>query len=528
MNIARMNAIAFYLLTISALACSFVTNSANAQQADGNLVRSLDFIPRDALVVASVRPTKLYANQEYGDALRQLDAIRLPVINIPMNAVEEVTMALLPSREIAVPIFKATIDVKSFLELVRDNRFDRNQQFGHQVFQSTQGAFSVIGQNTLLFSTDSVSLARCFLTTSASKSKWADVWSESNAHAVVLANSSMLRGSPAIYELLQNALRGTSTSIGYRMLPLIDSSNYFTLELLADRQLSLRFRASSDSELDATAIRSSLRTAISLGRNGISIARDGMLRSGADSMLPLIDIVDEALEEVRIESRDSQTAAVVSIDGAAKEKLGLEMTRALGVATKARARMASINRLKQVALAFHNYESAYRKFPAAIQEGPDETPRSWRVTVMPFIEAGQDYEKYQQDKTWDSPENHPMLERIPPVFQAEDAESGMTDIFVLNGPDAIFNDGDNSTFGKITDGTSNTIWLVLLPRPIPWTKPEDIPFDVDKPLPFDIPDEGLIVSLADGSVQLIPQGTEEAEIKKAITARGGEVTDLFR
>jgi len=59
---------------------------------------------------------------------------------------------------------------------------------------------------------------------------------------------------------------------------------------------------------------------------------------------------------------------------------------------------------------------------------------------------------------------------------------------------------------QITDGTSNTIMLVEAKRDIPWTKPEDIPYDPNKPVPklgggFEM---DFFIALADGSVHFSP------------------------
>ena len=40
-----------------------------------------------------------------------------------------------------------------------------------------------------------------------------------------------------------------------------------------------------------------------------------------------------------------------------------------------------------------------------------------------------------------------------------------------------------TTAAEITDGADRTILIVESKRDIPWTKPDDIPFDASKPLP---------------------------------------------
>src|SRR5262249_52547325 len=64
-------------------------------------------------------------------------------------------------------------------------------------------------------------------------------------------------------------------------------------------------------------------------------------------------------------------------------------TRALAEATfkirRAAERMTSVNNLKQIALAFHNYHDAFGAFPANAIYGKDGKPLlSWRVAILPF------------------------------------------------------------------------------------------------------------------------------------------------
>ena len=49
--------------------------------------------------------------------------------------------------------------------------------------------------------------------------------------------------------------------------------------------------------------------------------------------------------------------------------------------------MSSINNLKQIGLAFHNYAAAYNHFPSPALLGGEQKkyPYSWRVALLPFI-----------------------------------------------------------------------------------------------------------------------------------------------
>src|SRR5204863_5336030 len=84
-----------------------------------------------------------------------------------------------------------------------------------------------------------------------------------------------------------------------------------------------------------------------------------------------------------------------------------------------RARIAqSQNQLKQLVLAMHNYNDAYRGLPAhAIYSKDGKTPLlSWRVAILPFIEADHLYKQFKLDEPWDSGHNKALIPQMPKVY----------------------------------------------------------------------------------------------------------------
>jgi Protein of unknown function (DUF1559) len=145
--------------------------------------------------------------------------------------------------------------------------------------------------------------------------------------------------------------------------------------------------------------------------------------------------------------------------------------------------------LRLIGLAIHRYLDRHqqRLVPATVI-GPDgKTPHSWRVEILPFLGKGGEalYKEYRLDEPWDSPTNKRVLAQMPDIFRSagDDLRSTNASFFALVGPGTVCEGRDGIKINQIFDGTSTTILLVEAKRGIPWTKPEDIPYDAAKPLP---------------------------------------------
>ncbi|WP_205679027.1 DUF1559 domain-containing protein [Aquisphaera insulae] len=199
-------------------------------------------------------------------------------------------------------------------------------------------------------------------------------------------------------------------------------------------------------------------------------------------------------------------------------------------AREAARRAQCVNNEKQIMLAMHNYLSANDKFPRDITDKDGKPLLSWRVAILPYIEDQALYNEFKLDEPWDSPNNKPLLQRMPKTFLCPDlvkADPTKTTYRGLNGQGAIFETNQDITLAGITDGTSNTIAIVEAAEAVPWTKPEDLPFDpaadpslygAGSPHPG-----GFNAGFADGSVRFIKNSVAVQVFKSLITRAGGEV-----
>ena len=102
------------------------------------------------------------------------------------------------------------------------------------------------------------------------------------------------------------------------------------------------------------------------------------------------------------------------------------------------------------------------------------------MSLLPRLGHQELYNKFKQDEAWDSPDNKKLLKEMPLVYQCPDrpkAEPFTTTYRVFTGNGALFERERDIGVADVIDGTSNTIAVVESKEAVPWTKPDDLPFD---------------------------------------------------
>jgi len=188
-------------------------------------------------------------------------------------------------------------------------------------------------------------------------------------------------------------------------------------------------------------------------------------------------------------------------------------------------RARTVNNLKFMGLAMHNFTARNGgRLPAAAIRKGDKALLSWRVAILPWLEQNALYERFHLDEAWDSPHNAALLKEMPRVYAPvvrRDPTPYATYYQGFVGPGALF-DGDEAT--KITDvidAAVPTLMIVEAAEPVPWTKPEDLPYDDGKPLPklgghFE---DGAYVACADGSARFLSRRVAPETLRALITQR---------
>ncbi len=188
-------------------------------------------------------------------------------------------------------------------------------------------------------------------------------------------------------------------------------------------------------------------------------------------------------------------------------------------------------KLRQLVLATHNYHDIHRKLPSqSIGKG-----LSWRVAILPHVgkEGKELFDKFKLDEKWDSEHNKKLIAEMPKIFlhPKTKTKKGHTFFQAVAGKDTVLSNGGGK-LGHIvsSDGTVNTMMFLEAKKAVPWTKPEDLPYDPkDKKLPaFGGHFKGeVVVAMVDGTVHIMSEKGVRENFGLLANWRDGQVIPDF-
>jgi hypothetical protein len=167
------------------------------------------------------------------------------------------------------------------------------------------------------------------------------------------------------------------------------------------------------------------------------------------------------------------------------------------------------------------------RFFSAIYDKDGKPLLSWRVKVLPFLEANELYRQFHLNEPWDSEHNKTLIEKMPTVYKNPLSGNlhGKTVYQVPTGKETIFFDTNGTSLEQITDGAASTILLVETDteHAVPWTKPEDITIDPRDPAArLQRWGGSFLAVFASGLVRPLSDDTDPATLWSYFTRAGGE------
>ena len=292
----------------------------------------------------------------------------------------------------------------------------------------------------------------------------------------------------------------------------------------------------------AAKVEDTLNAMMVLGRNMVEQNQQmiGQLPQRKQQMVGLLlKLGQEVLKTLKIERKDADVSVHVQLPKETVSLLVALLVPNVTAAHNAAQRVQSLNNLKNIGLAMHNFHDTYQHFPAASHKGKGDLlqggkerrggkyPHSWRVAILPFIEQSELYNQYHFDEPWDSEHNKKLLSKMPSVYRSpkDKPDSTNTSYFALVGKNTLMGDGEDTTrLQDVLDGNSNTLMIVEARRDTPWTKPEDIPYaGRSKPLPklggwFE---GGFNAVFGDGAARFLSEPIDKTTLQDLIERNDG-------
>jgi prepilin-type processing-associated H-X9-DG protein len=209
---------------------------------------------------------------------------------------------------------------------------------------------------------------------------------------------------------------------------------------------------------------------------------------------------------------------------------------AVQAAREAARRAQCTNNLRQISIAMQNYHDVWGTFPPAYLADENGKPmHSWRVLILPYLEANTTYSAYRFDEPWDGPNNSQLAASMPAAYRCpSDPTAGpastTTNYAAITGPGTIFNADQGSPMSSIVDGTSNTLMIAETSGAgIHWMEPRDL--DINQ-MTFRVngsPNEisskhpgGAQAAFADGSVRFLSDSIAAQTLRAWMTKAGNE------
>ncbi len=165
--------------------------------------------------------------------------------------------------------------------------------------------------------------------------------------------------------------------------------------------------------------------------------------------------------------------------------------------------------------------------PAFVVDESGRPMHSWRVLLLPYLDAGNLYDQYDFSEPWDGPSNRRLLNQRPRTYALHDRNEepdSLTNYLVVVGPDTMW-PGSKAT-GEPFGGRKILI-VENVGADVHWTEPRDLNldtmnFDLTASSPDGVSSSYLpaAVALSDGTIRrLPPEKISPEELRDLLTGK---------
>jgi hypothetical protein len=308
--------------------------------------------------------------------------------------------------------------------------------------------------------------------------------------------------------------------------------NFFDAEMLKLSVQGTDAKAAESLDNIATALHKMLKTMYPDMREEMSKSSDVL---PADVKKTALNLADQVVAGLNVnKSGDKVEIALRMQDSQTVTRLLPMLTAAFRNARTAAQESLRMARLSQISRAMFSAETQTGRYPsAALRDAGGKPLLSWRVQLLPYLDGGAEiYKQFHLDEPWDSAHNKKLIAKMPDIYKGDpkdDVPEGHTTVMVFTGAGTPFGLDKGFSQTQIRDRFGDTISFVAAgpDKAVPWTKPQDLPFDPTNPIAAlgRIPDTGFIAAMFDASVRRLPKNIPAAMLKALITHDGGETVD---
>lgn len=190
-----------------------------------------------------------------------------------------------------------------------------------------------------------------------------------------------------------------------------------------------------------------------------------------------------------------------------------------------------------VRMALLNYHSNYGSFPpASITDENGRPMHSWRVLLLPFLEQGRLYDRYDFSEPWDGPNNRKLAGEFISVYRCPSEPAStpvtMTNFVFITGPGTPWPDANKGpSLEDFVDGAATTFLFVeVADSGIHWMEPRDFHIQQMNPQINSKSGQGISsrhrggahVSWAGGHNSWLSEQTDVSTVRAMMTIHGGE------